>query len=185
MGQDLKGHDLSILMRPSASDLVRLFDLRPLPVEGGLFRQTWRGPITAYGKPSGTCIYMLLTHEPDSFSAMHRLPTDEIWHFYLGDPLILLLLMPDGASRRVTLGQDVLSGQYVQFTVPAGTWMGACVLTGGEYGLAGCTMAAGFTSDDYQGGAREELIRQYPDEAECITHLTRLDAPPVRMSDGQ
>ena len=163
---------------------MRLFDLQPLPVEGGQFRQTWRGPVNADGKPSGTCIYVLYTHDPDSFSAMHRLPTDEIWHFYLGDPLLLLLLFPNGASRRVTLGQDVQAGQHVQFTVPAGTWMGSRVLPGGEYGLAGCTMAVGFTNDDYQGGVRDALIAQYPNEGEYITQLTRLDAHVGRMPEN-
>ncbi len=171
-------------MRPSVADLIRLFDLQPLPVEGGLFHQTWRGQINDAGKPAGTCIYVLYTHEPDSFSAMHRLPTDEIWHFYLGDPLILLLLYPDGASRRVILGSDVLAGQHVQFVVPAGTWMGACVASGGEYALAGCTLAVGFTSDDYQGGARDELIAQYPSEADCITKLTRIDMPVSRRPES-
>jgi uncharacterized protein len=171
-------------MRPTASDLVRLLDLRPLPIEGGLFRQTWRGPVNTAGKPAGTCIYVMYTQDPDSFSAMHRLPKDEIWHFYLGDPLFLLLLFPDGASRRVILGSDVLAGQHVQFIVPAGTWMGACMAHGGEYALAGCTMAVGFTDDDYVGGARDELIAQYPDDADCISQLTRLDAPVVRMPES-
>ncbi len=170
-------------MRPSVSDLIRKFDLQPLPIEGGLFRQTWRGPANADGKPAGTCIYVLYTREPDSFSALHRLPTDEIWHFYLGDPLLLLLLFPDGGSRRVILGSDVLAGQHVQFIVPAGTWMGARVAAGGDYALVGCTMALGFTSDDYQGGTRDELTAQYPSEAECVAQLTRLDTPDFRMPE--
>ncbi|MBO4260795.1 hypothetical protein GRC12_44330, partial [Streptomyces griseorubiginosus] len=100
--------------------------LEPIPREGGLFRQTWAGPERPDGRPEGTAIVALLT--ADDFSALHRLPTDEIWHFYLGDPLELLLLAPDGTSRTTVLGPDVLGGQQIQFTVPAGTWMGGRVL---------------------------------------------------------
>ena len=103
-------------------DLVAHYGLEPIPREGGLFRRTWEG--RAGRRPAGglRAIVALLTVE--DYSALHRLPTDEIWHFYLGDPLELLLLAPDGTSRTVVLGPDVLGGQQPQTTVPAGTWMG-------------------------------------------------------------
>jgi predicted cupin superfamily sugar epimerase len=165
-----------------------------LPVEGGLFRQTYRAADTitdmvtsgryAADKPAGTCIFALFTDDPDSFSALHRLPTDEIWHFYLGDPLELLLLHADGRSERIVMGQDILNGQRVQFVAPRDTWMGAHLLPGGAYALFGSTMAPGFTSSDYEGAGRDALITQYPHEAELITRLTRLHAPAIRMPDG-
>jgi hypothetical protein len=180
----LKTHAL-IAPMPSAQQLIDHFGLEPLPVEGGLFRQTWRAPVAnAEDKPAGTCIMAMFTAEADSFSAMHRLPTAEIWHFYLGDAIELLLLHANGKSERIALGQDVLRGQRVQFVVPAGAWMGAHLLPGGSYALFGCTMAPGFTSPDYEGGEREALIARYPAEAQLIAKLTRLHAPTSRMPDG-
>ena len=99
----------------TASRLIELLRLEPLPIEGGHFRQTWRSP-------AGTAIYYLLTDDPDSFSALHRLPTDEVYHFYLGDPVEMLMLHEAGRVEHVTLGQDILGGQRVQHVVPHGVW---------------------------------------------------------------
>ncbi|UQA94606.1 cupin domain-containing protein [Streptomyces halobius] len=153
--------------------LVELYGLAPLPREGGRFRRTWAGPERADGRPEGSAIVMLLTAEPGDYCALHRLPADEIWHFYLGDPLTLLLLPEEGAARSVVLGPDVLGGQQVQFTVPAGTWMGAAVAEGGRWTLFGCTMAPGFTFDDYEHGDAAELAARFPQEAARITALSR------------
>src|SRR5690349_20114571 len=98
----------------TAQELISFLTLSPLPQEGGYFRETWRANVTigpgalplrySTEKALGTAIYYLLTSHTDSFSALHRLPTDEIYHFYLGDPVEMLLLAPDGSARRVTLG---------------------------------------------------------------------------------
>ncbi|MGP4007916.1 cupin domain-containing protein [Streptomyces sp. 4N124] len=154
-------------------DLIAHYGLQPIPREGGLFRQTWAGPERADGRPDGTAIVALLTAAPDDFSALHRLPTDEVWHFYLGDPLQLLLLAPDGTSRTVVLGPDVLGGQHPQFTVPARTWMGARVVAGGAWALFGCTMAPGFAYQDYEHGDVADLTARYPAEAARIVELCR------------
>ncbi|MFF4508309.1 cupin domain-containing protein [Streptomyces sp. NPDC001401] len=150
-------------------DLVAHYGLEPIPREGGLFRQTWAGPERADGRPEGTAIVALLT--PDDYSALHRLPTDEIWHFYLGDPLELLLLAADGTSSTAVLGPDVLGGQHLQLTVPAGTWMGG--RTVGAWTLFGCTMAPGFTYEGYEHGDAAELTARYPAEADRIAELCR------------
>lgn len=155
-------------------ELVAHFGLEPIPREGGRFRQMWAGPARpGDGRPDGTAIIALLTDRPGDFSALHRLPTDEIWHHYLGDPLRLLLLAPDGTSRTPVLGPDVLGGQHVQFTVPAGTWMGARVAPGGRWTLFGCTMAPGFTDEGYEHGDATELIHRYPSRAAQIMELSR------------
>lgn len=154
--------------------LVAHYELEAIPREGGRFRQTWAGPERPDGRPEGTAIVVLLTSEPDDFSALHRLPSDETWHFYLGDPLELLLLSPDGTSRTVALGPDVLGGrQQLQYTVPAGTWMGARVAAGGAWSFFGCTMAPGFTYDTYEHGDAAELTARYPAEAARIAALSR------------
>src|SRR5207245_2095434 len=91
---------------------------------------------------AGTAIYYLLT--PDTFSALHRLPTDEVYHFYLGDPVEMLQLWPDGSGRVGTLGQDVRAGQLLQVIVPRGVWQGSRLRPGGAFALLGTTMAPGF-----------------------------------------
>ncbi|NGO72964.1 cupin domain-containing protein [Streptomyces boncukensis] len=155
------------------------YGLEPLPVEGGRFRATWTGPSDATGRPVGTAIMVLLTDAPDDFSAMHRLPTDEVWHFYRGDPLELLLLAPDGGSQVLHMGGADGSFQTV---VPAGTWMGARVAPGGNWSLFGTTMAPGFLPTDYEGGTAEELCAGYPGEADRIRALCRPDMP-LHMPD--
>src|SRR5512140_3354732 len=95
--------------------IVDRLQLSPLGGEGGLFRETYKSSqrisLAGYAgeRPLGTAIYFLLTDDVDSFSALHRLPGDEIYHFYLGDAVALYLIFPEGASRRVLLGSDVLS----------------------------------------------------------------------------
>ncbi|MFD6908031.1 MULTISPECIES: cupin domain-containing protein [Streptomyces] len=154
-------------------ELVAHYGLEPLPREGGRFRQTWAGPARPDGRPEGTAIVALLTDAPGDFSALHRLPADEIWHHYLGDPLQLLLLAPDGTSRTPLLGPDVLGGQHVQLTVPAGTWMGARVAAGGAWTFFGCTMAPGFTFEGYEHGDAAELTARHPERAALIAELAR------------
>ena len=92
-------------------ELIAHYGLEPSPREGGLFRRTWEGPERADGRPAGAAIVALLT--ADDYSALHRLPYAEIWHFYLGDPLHLLLLAPDGTTRTAVLGPDLRAGQQV------------------------------------------------------------------------
>ncbi|GHI06566.1 cupin [Streptomyces cellostaticus] len=152
-------------------ELIARYDLEPIPHEGGLFRRTWAGPERPDGRPEGSAIVALLT--ADDFLALHCLPTDEVWHFYLGDPLDLLLLAPDGTTRTAVLGPALRAGQHVQLTVPAGTWMGARVAPGGAWTFFGCTMAPGFTYEGYEHGDEEDLTARYPAEAARIAQLCR------------
>ena len=167
----------------TAEEIIGVLKLRPLPVEGGLYRQTYvaseeigaEALAIRYGRTKSLCtaIYYLLTDQPQSFSALHRLPTDEVYHFYLGDPVEMLLLHPEGRSEVIVLGQDLLAGQFVQHVVPAGVWMGSRVFEGGQFALLGTTMAPGYDDLDYEGGNAEELERQYPDRAALIRQLSR------------
>jgi predicted cupin superfamily sugar epimerase len=165
---------------PTADELIRYLGLQPHPKEGGFFRETYRAaevwPTAAlpprYGsdRHASTAIYYLLT--PSTFSALHRLESDEVFHFYLGNPVRMLQLFPDGAGRTIILGPDVLSGQKMQVVVPRGVWQGSLLEPGGDFALLGCTVAPGFEYADYHGGERKSLLAQYPAYADWIKRLT-------------
>ena len=131
-----------------------------------------RGLPERYGieKSFGTAIYYLLT--PETFSAFHRLPTDEIFHFYLGDPVTMLQLHPDGSHKFITLGTDLLADQKPQVVVPRGTWQGSFLNKGGEFALMGATVSPGFDFSDYESGDRGPLLEKYPSQKELIERLT-------------
>lgn len=162
----------------TADDLIRTLALQPHPKEGGYFRETYRAAESSLALPSryqgpraaSTAIYYLLT--PTTFSALHRLQTDEIFHFYLGDPIRMLQLDEDGQGRVVTLGPDVMNGQQLQVVVPRGVWQGSCLEPGGKFALMGCTVAPGFDYADYETGDRAALCAQYPAFTEMIKKLT-------------
>ncbi|HLI24262.1 MAG TPA: cupin domain-containing protein [Acidimicrobiales bacterium] len=160
------------MTRPGPSDLARLLGLKTLEVEGGRFSRTYQSGLRlAEGRPAATAIYALFTAD-DPVSRLHRLDGDEIWHFYLGDPMDLVLLRPDGTHATVRLGPDVLAGEVVQQVVPAATWMGARLAAGGSYALIGATMTPGFVSAGFEPGDRHQLRRRYPAAAGLITSLT-------------
>ncbi len=159
-------------MLPEVEALIAHYKLERLPVEKTLFKQTYRSQQEIRnGEPYGTAIIALYCDEPHSVSLFHRLPVDEVWHFYSGDPLRLILLYPDGSSKDVIMGSDPLKGQQVQFVVPAGVWQAGHMLSGGRYSLYGCTMAPGFTNAMFEGGIREQLIAAYPDRVDDINWL--------------
>lgn len=163
-----------------AEYIIQLLGLQPLRVEGGYFAEIYKCqeliprkalPERYHGKRSfGTSIFYLLT--PDQVSALHRLESDEIFHFYLGDPVTMLQLHPNGDSEVLTLGQDIVAGQQLQVVVPRGTWQGSVLNEGGEFALMGCTVAPGFEYSDYEGGSRGDLLKEYPEQEELITRLT-------------
>jgi predicted cupin superfamily sugar epimerase len=151
--------------RPTIDELVTHWRMQRMETENVMFSQSYVGK-------ASTAIIAMLTGDPQSFSDMHRLPTDEIWHFYLGDAIELLLLDPNGKDEVINLGQDVLNGEHVQYVVPAGVWMGARIQAGGDYAVFGNTMAPGFSLEDFEGAVPEELIAQWPQHEELIRALT-------------
>jgi predicted cupin superfamily sugar epimerase len=160
-------------MRPEVKALIEHYKLEPLPVEQTLFTSTYRSQ-QEFGndRPLGTAIIALYCDEPRSVSLFHKLPVDEVWHFYKGDPLRLVLLYPDGSSEDVIMGNDPFKGHCVQFVVPAGVWQAGHMISGGRYSLYGCTMAPGFTDDMFEGGTRDQLVDIYPDRANDINMLS-------------
>ena len=164
----------------TAEQLIKLLGLEPHP-EGGYYRETYRSD-EIIGKEAlperysrnrscATAIYYLLA--PETFSAIHRIKTDEIYHFYLGDPVELVQLLPDGSGCGVTLGNDIAAGAQVQTVVSRETWHGARLAEGGKYALLGTTAAPGFEFADVEIGRRSDLIRRYPSFRNTIVALTR------------
>ena len=159
-------------MLTEVQKLIEHYQFELLPVEGTLYVSSYRSQQElGDGKPLCNAIIALYCDEPRSVSLFHRLPVDEMWHFYGGDPLRLVLLFPDGSSEDVIMGSDPLKGERVQFVVPAGVWQAGHVVAGGRYSLFGCTMAPGFTGDMFEGGGREQLLEVYPDRAADIEML--------------
>lgn len=159
-------------MLPEVKALIEHYKLEPMPVEETLFTRTYCSyQEFGKGKPCGTAIIALYCDEPRSVSLFHKLPVDEVWHFYGGDPIRLVLLYPDGSSKDVMMGNDPLKGHYVQFVVPAGIWQAGHMAAGGKYSLYGCTMAPGFTDDMFEGGTRDQLVEAYPDRVKDINKL--------------
>lgn len=151
-------------------EIIKNLELKPLEEEGGMHRQTYVGGKNNDNKPVSTAIYYLLTE--NSFSHLHRLPYDEIWHFYDGDTVDLFELLPDGSYRTIKLGSDVTKGEEPQRIVYAGAWMGARLSDGGKYALLGTTMAPGYVHEDYEHGDREKLVTKYPEAKEEIKKYT-------------
>jgi predicted cupin superfamily sugar epimerase len=164
-----------------AAKIRELLKLQAHPIEGGYFTETYKSglmipqsglPSTYPGERSvATAIYYLLT--PDTFSALHRLRGDEIFHFYLGDPVEMLELPGVGTAEITLLGRDIARGQKLQHVVPAGVWQGSRLVEGSEYALLGTTVSPGFDYEDYETGCREELIMRYPAWKDKILLLTR------------
>ena len=162
----------------TAEEVIALLGLEPLPREGGFFVETFRTAATisvpradrVVERNLASAIYFFLT--PETFSALHRLPGSEIYHFYQGDPVEMLML--DGKlEKRIVLGPDVTAGMICQITVNGGAWHGSRLIEGGTWALMGTTMAPGFDSDDLELGDRVELSRAYPRHVEMIRALTR------------
>jgi len=161
-------------------EIIDALGLSPHP-EGGFFAETYRSdetvpdgaipPRYAGARALGTAIYFLVT--ADSFSAMHRLLSDEVYHVYAGDPVELLILGPGDAGRTVVLGPDVAAGMRPQAVVPRGAWQGCRVKPGGTFALLGTTVAPGFDVRDFELGRRDRLVRLYPALREMIAALTR------------
>ena len=165
----------------TADEICKRLKLQPHPAEGGYFVETYRAEhlVPQDALPAGypgaravsTAIYYLLT--PDSFSAMHRLRGDEIFHFYLGDPVELLQIKSNGTGEVFVLGQDIVAGMRPQHVVPGGAWQGSRLVAGGKYALLGTTVAPGFDYQDFEVGEREELVAEFPQFREMIQALTR------------
>ena len=159
---------------------VQKLKLEPHP-EGGFYRQTYKADLVlpqnalsaqfSGPRAAATGIYFLL--QGTNFSAFHRLLSDELWHFYLGAPVLVHVIAEDGQLSEILLGSDPEAGEALQAVVKAGNWFASCVKDGTSFALVGCTVAPGFDFDDFELAKREELSRSYPQHRGLIERFTR------------
>lgn len=161
--------------------LIKNLELIPHP-EGGYYKETYRSegsiPKDALkNKFNGersycTGIYFMLTS--DTFSALHRIKQDEMWHFYDGGPLTVHVITPKGKYYTISLGRDFENGEVPQAVVPAGSWFGASVTNPNDYSFVGCTVSPGFDFQDFELAKERELIKRFPEHTTLIKSLTRI-----------
>ena len=166
----------------TAADVIRILDLAPLPVEGGYFRETYTSelhlpanvlpPEIVSNRSASSVIYYLLT--ADSKSRLHRLVTDEMWHFYMGDSVELFVFGPDDDYAKFELGHYILQGQTVQAVVPAKSWFGARLQDGGEWALMACSLAPAYSEEDFSmpdAAEFDALLARFPAQEQILRDL--------------
>ena len=162
------------------NQLIQHYELQPHP-EGGWYCQTYKSDeqIAAESLPQrfggnrafSTAIYFLL--EQGNFSAFHRIKSDECWHFYDGDPLLIYIIDQNGDLRITSLGNDIKQGQSFQYVVPPICWFASRPAPGSEYCFVGCTVSPGFEFEDFELASATELAAIYPKHKKIIEQLCR------------
>jgi predicted cupin superfamily sugar epimerase len=153
---------------PTPEEIIRLYHLAPHP-EGGFYKQTYRSQEKIGNRFCSTAIYYLL--QQGQKSMLHRIKSDEMWHFYLGDPLTLVAIDENGSPYSVTLGQDIKAGELLQYTVPKNHWFGACPNPESSFSFVGCTVSPGFDFEDFEIGNKQQLLVLYPKAADIINQF--------------
>jgi predicted cupin superfamily sugar epimerase len=164
----------------NAQEIIKHYSMQPLPEEGGYYVETYRAgeTIDAAALPSrysggrNHCTSILYLITPESFSKMHRVKSDEIFHFYLGDPVEMLQLKPDGTSEIAIMSPDFRAGHQQQVTVENGIWQGTKLKADGKFALLGCTVSPGFEFQDYETGTCQELTKSHPTPQQLLNQLT-------------
>jgi len=161
----------------TVQSLVQSLNLIPHP-EGGYFAEHYRSEETI--EPAGfsgpralaTSIYFLL--EEGQFSALHRIKSDEIWHFYLGDPLEIIEIDQNGQWISTILGQELGEGQLLSYVVKAGNWFGSRPFAGSKFSLVGCSVSPGFDFQDFEMPPRSYFEKEFPDLKTKLQEITKL-----------
>ena len=152
-------------------------------IEGGWYREVYRSDLSfkkdqlpsSFEGERNACTHIYFLLEKKGFSAFHRIRSDELWHFYAGDPLIVYEISEAGDLTQHLLGDDPLKGHSFFAMIRAGSWFASRLAEGGEYGLVGCTVAPGFDFRDFELAERISLQNRYPQHSELIGQLTRAD----------
>lgn len=165
-------------MNKVEDQLIEYYQLLPHP-EGGFYKETYRSSefVNQLSLPArfladryfSTAIYFLLVK--DSFSAFHKILSDECWHFYKGDSVDIHVLHTNGLYELIKLGNDLATGEQFQAIVPAGAWFAS--ETTGTYSLVGCTVAPGFDFADFVLAKEDELVHEFPEQSTLIQQFCR------------
>ena len=157
----------------TAEEWITALDLQPHP-EGGFYREIYRADLTVTvgdrQRSASTAIYYLL--RAGERSRLHRLQSDELWHFYAGQPLTVHQLIPEQGYHALTIGADLSQGQQLCGGVPAGIWFGATVAAETGFSLVGCTVAPGFSFEDFEMAEAATLLKAFPESRSLIEQLT-------------
>ncbi len=154
--------------------LINTYGLQPLIPEGGYFNKIY--PLVDSNEviSRASAIYYLMSGS--SFSSMHRLTGDEIWHYYSGDPVEQIQIYPDGTLKRIILGADPERGDLRMAVVPAGVWQGTKILNvKAGFALCGCTVIPEYTDESYTHGVFSDLVNLYPQHEETIARFCYTD----------
>jgi len=166
----------------TAEEIIRVMDLKPLPEEGGYYRETYRSdygtnPANVFDVDAdsdrnlSTAIYYLVS--AGSFSAIHRIKSDEVFHFYAGDPIEMMQIDAEGNKSNIIMGNNVLEGQVPQVVVPRNGWQALRLVEGGSWALWGTTVAPGFEFEDFEVGTRKQMLQLFPQHEDDIIRFTR------------
>ncbi|RYZ83884.1 MAG: cupin domain-containing protein, partial [Proteobacteria bacterium] len=149
-----------------AQEIIEKLGLIPLPSEGGYYKETYRSDVpkvdaSAFGITSdrgrNVCTAILYLVIPESFSALHRVKSDEIFHFYSGDSVEMIQIDGAGKETIFSIGSRIEDGELPQVVVPRGVWQGLRLKKGGQWALMGTTVAPGF---HHQRLPREDRLRK-------------------------
>jgi hypothetical protein len=157
----------------TASDIIEKLNLAPLQWEGDWFARSWTSPEkwNSTEQAAGSAIYYLIT--PNNFSTLHKVTTDEVFHFYKGDPCQFLIIYPNGHVEQPILGNDLESGQHPQIAVPKNCWQGLKPIENNyDYSLMGATLAPEFIWEDFEHG-NKDLLKEYPEIPQIQDYLAK------------
>jgi predicted cupin superfamily sugar epimerase len=168
----------------TADEVKKILGLVPHPREGGFYIRTYesgeRIPASAFAegrydgpRHTATAIYYML--EPGTFSEIHRLKSDEIFHFYAGDAVEMLQLHAGGRGEIIRIGNRLDQGERPQVLAPRNVWQGSHLVSGGAWALLGCSVSPGFEFEDYETESRTTLCAQWPAFSQLIRELTHPD----------
>jgi predicted cupin superfamily sugar epimerase len=159
----------------NADEIIEHYKMEKHP-EGGAFLETYRSnekvQLNSFNgeRNLSTGIYFLL--KKDEFSAFHKIKSDELWHFYLGESLRIIEIDLDGKLKETILGRDILNGEKLQYTVPANHWFASIPNTNSDFSFVGCTVSPGFDFQDFELATYSNLSQIYPSHSEIIKELT-------------
>jgi uncharacterized protein len=158
----------------SASDYIEQLKLTPHP-EGGFYKETYRAnTVVTLNEFSGprnvsTAIYFLL--ENDNKSHFHKIKSDELWFYHDGESLEIFILESTGV-KTIRLGKDMKAGEVLQAIVPANAWFASKVKNNAGFVLVSCTVAPGFSFEDFEMANKTDLLKEFPAEKKIIEEMT-------------